>query len=339
MNSPVHKDRLLYLDGWRGIAILLVLFGHFAASPGINLGRLGVELFFVLSGRLMAEILFIKGTSLVEFYRRRMSRIYPALLVFVLAYTCYATFTGREDVPAQLIAASLLFYSNYLAALFDQRIPSMEHIWSLAVEEHEYMVLSLIMVSCARRSRSSKLIIATLALGALINAGVQTYGMGLSYGEVFWRSDVRMASILMSAALCIHFNQREPVRVQPYLLVLGLAGIALNVNAVPDLLKYSVGTLCLAIVVNQAGQLPAWTLKLLSNRILVLFGVASYSLYLWQQPFYKAMHGILSHPVMLAGALITGFLSYHLVEKPARRWLNGIPLRTRVHAGSKASLP
>jgi peptidoglycan/LPS O-acetylase OafA/YrhL len=54
------RTRLAYLDGWRGLSIALVLIGHFVPVPGINLGVLGVEFFFVLSGRLMAEILFIE---------------------------------------------------------------------------------------------------------------------------------------------------------------------------------------------------------------------------------------------------------------------------------------
>ncbi|TIU24619.1 MAG: acyltransferase, partial [Mesorhizobium sp.] len=75
--------RLAYLDGWRGLSIALVLIGHFFPVPGINLGVLGVEFFFVLSGRLMGEILFIERFPLKKFFKRRFSRIYPALLVFV----------------------------------------------------------------------------------------------------------------------------------------------------------------------------------------------------------------------------------------------------------------
>ncbi|MER8439084.1 hypothetical protein NKH36_02770 [Mesorhizobium sp. M1312] len=53
------RTRLAHLDGWRGLSIVLVLIGHFFPVPGINLGVMGVEFFFVLSGRLMAEILFV----------------------------------------------------------------------------------------------------------------------------------------------------------------------------------------------------------------------------------------------------------------------------------------
>ena len=74
--------RIAYLDGWRGLAVLLVFVGHFITTWGVNYGRLGVELFFVLSGRLMAEILFERELDLGKFYWRRFSRVFPALLVF-----------------------------------------------------------------------------------------------------------------------------------------------------------------------------------------------------------------------------------------------------------------
>src|SRR5215468_5050609 len=73
-----------YLDGWRGAAIGSLLVGHFTPLPGIDFGRVGVELFFVLSGRLMADILFVRNFALPAFFRRRISRIWPALVLYVL---------------------------------------------------------------------------------------------------------------------------------------------------------------------------------------------------------------------------------------------------------------
>ena len=79
------RQHLDYLDGWRGLAVSLVLLGHFGLDdvlPGTSV--LGVDFFFVLSGRLMAEILFVQRSPLPTFFFRRFSRIYPGLLVFVL---------------------------------------------------------------------------------------------------------------------------------------------------------------------------------------------------------------------------------------------------------------
>src|SRR5690348_911910 len=77
-----HAGRLSYLDGWRGFSILMVLLAHFVMHEDV--GFIGVQMFFALSGRLMADILFAERFPLKEFYKRRFARIYPGLFVFVL---------------------------------------------------------------------------------------------------------------------------------------------------------------------------------------------------------------------------------------------------------------
>ena len=81
--QPSHARSLL-LDNWRGWAIIFVLLGHFTSLPGVNFGRFGVDLFFVLSGRLMADLLFLKRIELPTFFYRRFSRVLPVSLLFVL---------------------------------------------------------------------------------------------------------------------------------------------------------------------------------------------------------------------------------------------------------------
>lgn len=79
---------LPYLDGWRGLAIFFLLAGHFFPLPGINFGAVGVNLFFVLSGFLMARLLFVDAVPIPTFYRRRAARIFPAvacLLAIIVA--------------------------------------------------------------------------------------------------------------------------------------------------------------------------------------------------------------------------------------------------------------
>src|ERR1700722_3943799 len=95
-------ERIQYLDGWRGVSLICVLIGHFFLR-NFNIAQLGVELFFVLSGRLMAEILFIEGTALPKFYRRRFSRIFPAMTCFVLLI-----FVVTFDTPLQFKPAFIL---------------------------------------------------------------------------------------------------------------------------------------------------------------------------------------------------------------------------------------
>ena len=79
----MKATRLDYLDGWRGVAITLLLLGHFFPLKGLALGTAGVDFFFALSGLLMGKLLFIQKTPIPVFYKRRISRIFPAHYFFI----------------------------------------------------------------------------------------------------------------------------------------------------------------------------------------------------------------------------------------------------------------
>ncbi|MES0128269.1 acyltransferase [Mesorhizobium sp. M0029] len=165
------RARLAYLDGWRGLSIALVLIGHFFPVPGINLGVLGVEFFFVLSGRLMGEILFIERFPLKKFFKRRFSRIYPALLVFVTSAmiglsSTFIAFKWKAALTA------LTFTYNY-AGILITRAGALDHIWSLCVEEHAYIILALISVAVTGRGNVVRLLV-TLSLLAMANGAIRT---------------------------------------------------------------------------------------------------------------------------------------------------------------------
>ena len=109
----INKQHFDYLDGWRGLAIGFLLLGHFSPVRGLDLGTFGVNLFFVLSGLLMAGLLFIQKTPIDVFYKRRISRIVPALFFFL----CFIIFdfaaTSRQIDWLEFSAATLLI-KNYL---------------------------------------------------------------------------------------------------------------------------------------------------------------------------------------------------------------------------------
>lgn len=322
--------RIQYLDGWRGCAILAVLIGHFGTSELLNMGRFGVELFFVLSGRLMAEILFGRKAQLDTFFFRRFSRVWPVLFFFM------TVMLGLEalqigDVDWRVWLASLTFTSNY-AMGFGIGATWASHIWSLCVEEHAYLLLGLIAFVSRRFFVPVVPVLIVLAVAAIANGAFQTWVLKANYYEVYWRSDVRGASIFMSAAVYMLARSGRGLGIlnQPWSsIVFGFAGLLLQINAVPDPIKYSIGTLSLALSLSALPQAFLTVTGMLSSRLLLGLGAISYSLYVWQQPFFATLDGALSvlpklaqRGSHLAAALLVAFISYKIVETPARRALN-----------------
>ncbi|MCW8088314.1 acyltransferase family protein [Sabulicella glaciei] len=321
-------SRLRCLDGWRGVSILIVLFGHFTPLPWINMGRVGVELFFVLSGRLMVEMLFVQKQALGPFFRRRIARVWPALATFVAVVSINPWGIVPWRVDALGIAATLSFSVNYVNLVADVATV-FDHVWSLSVEEHSYVLLAVLAMAARRWVLNIPLLLGALALAAILNGTAQTLLGGLSYYQVYWRTDVRIASILMAGAVYLQVREDNHVLAgwQSYApLFLAALGVAFNVHAVPDWLKYSLGTTCLALAVGTIDRANPRLLKLLEQPILVHFGLWSFSLYVWQQGFYVLKEDLPrtgeARLLLLACAVTCGLLSFYVVEQPCRRFLN-----------------
>lgn len=277
-----HLD---YLDGWRGLAVFLVILGHFMPIAGIGVAKLGVELFFVLSGRLMAEILFVRKTPLRTFFPRRITRVYPALFIFVLVAGVWSQFVPGFEVGPKAVFSSLTFISNYVIVIPDlYRTGFYEHLWSLAVEEHSYLVLGLV-VFVARYVRFSVFyVLFAIVTMAFLNGFISIYVFEMGYFSTYWRTDVHIASIFSAAA--IHLWMQNRIVPQSGLLfwVLLAGGVILSSRLFDLPIRYSFATLCLAgaiCVIDQSDSAR----RIFSSSILRKIGLLSFSLYLWQQPF------------------------------------------------------
>ena len=319
VGSPIGGalTRHAFLDGWRALAIVGVLIDHYVTARPINLGRFGVEMFFVLSGLLMADILFVRRMELPTFFWRRGSRVYPALIVFLVAMMVLVALGLTKITPVQF-AAAFTFTYNYVQIWGGGRAAFIDHIWTLCIEEHTYLVLALVAVLTRRSPVAGALVCLALAAAAWANGLIQTL-LGGDYYVVYWRSDVRGASILLGAAAYLLLRSVKVPTWTPVLLA--VAAVALNFNSVPDPLKYSVGTACLAGVVVFLAQAPKVVVGALSSRPMALFGLWSFSTYLWQQPFSR-IAPFPSNLVWVAAAVVVAFMSYTLVENPARAYLN-----------------
>ena len=301
-----------------------MLVDHFVTTKGLNLGRLGVEMFFVLSGRLMADILFFQKLDLPTFFIRRVSRIYPALMLFsgVVLLTSMLIPKLVSATSIQLLSAATLTY-NY-AQLHYGRSVSLDNIWSLCIEEHMYILLAVVAIATKRKASSALMLISGLAALAIAN-GVRLTIMGEDYYSVYWRSDVRGASILLGAAAFIISNMRwfQKLKFGAVTWSVGATlAIALNAYPIPDPMKYSIGTAALAIIACNLPISPKPILRTLDLPTLQKVGRSSYSLYLFQQIFFAISFSHLIKLLSIVPAVISGILICDKFETPVRRWLN-----------------
>jgi len=325
-----------YLDGWRGLAICTLLVGHFFPMPGINFGAVGVSLFFVLSGLLMGGLLFEKQELLATFYRRRFARIVPAHLVFIaiVAVACFVDdrFSVRECLSA------LFFLNNYVGPEGGPGQAEMPfgHVWSLSVEEHSYVVLSLVAVAARKR-----LFRAAAAVLALV---VCVMGCALFYqwlnpptlAFTLWLHTEVAAYGLLAAALWVAADRPWPRKLNgPWFApALVLIGIGLQWWSIPPVVQRLVGVGCFVLAICSLHACKGWFIAVLSWAPLRQMGAWSFSIYLWQQPFYLMAHRgeIKSSAAALAISLAFGLASYYLIERPARAFLNA-------NWGTKAAAP
>jgi len=315
------------LDGWRAVAILLVLFDHavsltFRPYDWTRIGAHGVEIFFVLSGYLITGKL-LEDSSLRKFYTRRAFRILPVLLVY-LAVVCMLGF-GLHRIPLlwSEIASSLLFVRNYLHYSLSASTGLgmfTAHLWSLSIEEQFYLLWPLVMLKIVTGTPRRKLFAAVLwfALWAtifvLLHVGrIMHFYAGLTVGCVLRLafSDARIAASIRKI-----FSGRSAIAVGA---VLAYIVIFEYRTSFLDPLICGLG-LCATLA-----EPNAWIGRMLEFSGLRWIGRLSYSLYIWQQLFLAfgvvfLPFGIFSRfPVNLATTVAVACLSYYLMERPMMR--------------------
>lgn len=319
--APRLADRVDHLDGWRGLAILLVLQSHFLPWPAIDSGQMGVDIFFCLSGLLMSNLLFVKRVSLVHFYKRRISRILPAFVLFVTIVYGVAAWQGKGRGWDEIVS-TLLFLRTYLPDhpdIWHTGLP-IGHLWSLNVEEHSYVFLSLLTLIAVLRGRE-----------AWVVAGVSVLSMALYYvyetshrfagGSFEIRTEIAASFLLVSAAYFLVRHRVAPL-VRPWMPLAAL--VVASFGYLPHAhwwMSAIVSPLGLAFCVNHLDATPASVRSLLTWQPMRQMGLWSYSIYLWQQPFFQFKS---SMPVGVAalGALLAGLASFYLLENPSRDWIN-----------------
>jgi hypothetical protein len=197
------------IDGLRAVAVLAVVLNHAAPSflPG---GFLGVDIFFVISGYLISRIIFREleegSFRFSNFYARRIRRIFPALILVLLAVLAFGTFALFADEYAQLNRHaywSAAFLENFRlmqeSGYFDEAAHTkpLMHLWSLSIEEQFYLLWPLFLVLAWRTSKQGAALFILLLLSALYTFHIAIRDPETLYFQPF----ARAMELLLGAAL------------------------------------------------------------------------------------------------------------------------------------------
>jgi peptidoglycan/LPS O-acetylase OafA/YrhL len=346
VSPPLGRLRSAYrpdIDGLRALAVIAVIFFH-TGIPGFDGGYVGVDVFFVISGYLITQLLEESRDEsarhrLATFYVRRMRRILPALLAtcLVTAIVAVALFTPDElvNVGKSLAATPVLLSNVVIWTRGDYFAPGvrqlpLSHLWSISVEEQFYLIYPLLLIASTRYKlpyrRLTLIVFASVSLALCVWAS--HYRSEANY--VF--APTRAWELLLGATLAIGGAPRISNRIAAEgMAVAGLLGIAIAVRLYTPAILYP-GTAavlpCMATAVLLAtgsSPRPALVNRMLSWRPLVFVGLISYSLYLWHQPLLVFVNYYYIAPLtpaataeLLAATLLVATASWRFIERPVR---------------------
>ncbi|MBG6223698.1 peptidoglycan/LPS O-acetylase OafA/YrhL [Arthrobacter sp. CAN_A2] len=354
--AKVGKPQRRDIQALRALAVLLVVVNHFWPDL-LTGGYVGVDVFFVISGYLITQHLLgeLKRTGRIrlgQFYARRARRLLPAALLVALLSLLVATVylptdrlisIGRETIASTLYVEnwSLAAQSVDYSALNNQA-STVQHYWSLSVEEQFYLVWPLLLIGVyllASRRRSPQ----TFVLAALAGVGAASFAFSIyltytSRSEAYFVTPTRVwefaAGGLIAAAASTWFSdERYPVRLQVAGLAqwTGLGLIAASALMFDDSTYFpgylaAVPVVGTALIIASGPRSPLWSPNtLLGVTAVQTLGNISYSLYLWHWPVLILLPWIIDRPLDASDLLLAVVLSVILagltkkyVEDPGR---------------------
>ncbi len=334
------SSRLPTLDGWRGIAILAVLSAHIRWPTPVLLklgqyGPMGVHLFFALSGflittRLLEEWQRSDRIDWTNFYVRRVFRILPPAFLYlaviaILGLGLHLIPTG----PSQL-AASAFFYRNYFTSLVPEPWYT-AHFWSLAVEEHFYLLWPVVLGLLGFRKATIAAPLLAVAIG-LWRALDQHYNWVAALNPLLkdsvQRTDYRLDILFFGCAAALLWSHAR-VKAAVHRVAGSASVVAILLATVACL--YWQRPAYLSLLAMLMALLPLATVarpdsivgRLLESPALSFVGRISYSLYLWQQLFLPVygvtptLGWIQAWPWSLLPPFLLATLSYYFIEGPS----------------------
>ncbi len=341
------------LDGIRAIAVLSVIVFHlnFGWASG---GLLGVQVFFVLSGYLITDLLLAEyrrhqGIALGQFWLRRARRLLPALFVVLFVTVGWATLFDRSQLAALRsdLPSGIFYFSNWwfifhhvsYFAKFGPPSP-LGHLWSLSIEEQFYLIWPLLVLAAMKFLHNRR----TMIVLTLVAAAASAIEMGILFvpdgdpTRVYDGTDTRVFALLIGAALAMALPRNQvfaPVTVNARRLLDAVGGVSLLgiflmfwLTSQYDSFLYEGGMLLLALL---TAMLIAVTIHPGSHLETILgweplrwVGERSYGIYLWHYPVIvltsplDAPPSIVRAILQIAATLVLAALSWRFIEQPVR---------------------
>jgi peptidoglycan/LPS O-acetylase OafA/YrhL len=327
------------IDGLRALSILPVVFYH----AGFNLfqgGFVGVDIFFVISGYLIAGIIKYEIDnnifSLLNFYERRARRLVPPLFLMVLISIPFAFFWMLPDqlnnFSKSLVSISV-FLSNFIFWLergyFEASVELMPfiHTWSLSVEAQYYMVIPFFFLFLNTNKKLLIIFFIITLMSLLFSQYSSKYYPNANFYLIF----SRVWEILLGAQISLSKIDQNKFskNLSNIISLIGVFLIFYSIYMIDDKTPYpSVYTLLpvfgASFIIIFANPFTIIG-KILSNRILVNVGLMSYSIYIWHQPILALSKlrsfndfDLLTTSFLLAFSFIISWISFKYVEKPFR---------------------
>jgi len=327
-STPNYKPAL---DGIRALSIVMVVFFH-CKVPWSGGGFIGVDIFFVLSGYLITSLLAEEhrkgGIEIGAFYARRALRLYPTLLILLLAYVALAPVLWPTD-DQWLAAAMAGFYVTDYAIPFLGLFSAIGHTWSLGVEEKFYLLWPLLLPLILRTRHPIAWLVA-----AFTAATVWRYFVALQWGWIrgYFCFDTRMSGILLGATAALAGLKMSRLTVMIACATLAIifcvpiiqANTAQGVSIEGVTLGITLAEISAFVLVCYAAE--HGKVGFLASRPMAYIGRLSYGIYLWHFPVVMLLRGINSLPwwigltCTLLFSITMAAICLHGVDMPIRRW-------------------
>lgn len=330
------------LDGLRAIAVLLVLIAHVGFSHLIP-GGFGVTVFFFISGFLITRLLIAEsdkkgGIGLKAFYIRRFLRLLPALYFMLIITWAFMAATGKSPLPMEVFGAftyTMNYHYAYLGVFEGARSAPWEHLWSLAVEEHFYLMFPLMLLFVKKDWKKAVKIGLGICVVVLCWRLFTHYQLGAPHEYTYATTDSRLDSIMYGCLLSMmlhvwpnHKNWDKLIGFVPLALatLVMLSTFLFRDFGFRETFRYSLqGMGLFVMVLNLMFWKPLSTVvKGLENSVAQWIGRVSYGVYLWHIPFMMVASDYLGmtlaqpdYILFVVGAtFIMTSISYYGMEKP-----------------------